>query len=209
MKSPLFSPEGARAAPANLVLMKRLALVLALVAAVMPVTPAQAGMRVEHRSSAIFVLPERNGVYPILFVSALRMARPPEDGSLDSPGSVPVLWNISRGECVDASRLDSCVMSDRGIGGRFREGDVFEFDEDLSSAHLKVTRRGITHEVMWTATSDHAPVLRADGCGIPTVATTAGVRRDASADGRVFGHKMKTLDAGGFDGEISTLGFTC
>jgi hypothetical protein len=189
--------------------MKRLVLVLALVAAVTPASPAQAGIRVEHRTSAVFVLPERNGVYPAFFVSALRMAWPPEDGSLDSPGSVPVLWNISRAECLDASSLDSCVFFDRGIGGRFREGDVFEFDGDLSSAHLKVTRRGITHEVSWTATSDHAPIVRAGGCGLPTVATDVGARRDASAEGRVFGHKVKTLGAGGFAGELSTIGYAC
>lgn len=110
---------------------------------------------------------------------------------------------------MDTSSLDSCVMFDRGIGRRFREGDVFEFDDDLSTAHLKVTRKGITHEVSWTAISDHAPVVQTQRCGLPTVATNAGVRRDASAEGRVFGHKVRTLDAGGFDGELSTIGYSC
>jgi hypothetical protein len=189
--------------------MKRLALVLALVAAVAPVSPAKAGIRVEHTARAIFVLPERDGVHPVLSVSALRMVWPPEDGSLESPGSVLVGWSITRGECLDTASLDSCVLSDRGVRGRFREGDVFEFDEDLESAHLSVTRKGITHEVSWTATSDHAPVVETQGCGLPTVATNAGVRRDASAEGRLFGHKVKTLDAGGFDGELSTIGYSC
>ena len=176
--------------------MKRIVALGALIALLVAAAPAHAGIRVEHRTNAVFILPERNGVHPALFVSALRMAWPPEDGSLDSPGSMPVLWNISRGECWDTDSADSCIVTDRGhVGGRFREGDVFEFDEDLSSAHLKVTRKGITHEVRWTATSDHAPVLRAGGCGVPTVATNAGFRRDASAEGRIFGRRVET--AGG------------
>ena len=173
-------------------------------------SPAHAGVRVEHSADAVFVLPERNGTHPAFFVSALRMAWVPEDGSLESPGSVPVTFSISRGECRDPSSLDSCVVTDRGwVGGRFREGDVFEFDEDLSSAHLKVTRKGITHEVRWTATSEHVPVVRAGGCSVPTVATDAGARRGASAKGRVFGHKVETIHAGGSDAELSTIAYTC
>jgi hypothetical protein len=190
--------------------MKRLVIVSVLVAALMGVSTAQAGIRVEHRTDAVFVLPKHNGVHQVFWVSALRMAPFPPEVSIDSPGSVPVLWNISRGECRDTTSLDSCaVTQSKSIGGRFRDGDIFEFEEDLSSAHLKVTRHGVTHEVSWTATSDHFPIVRTDGCGIPTVATTAGVRRAASAEGRVFGHKMRTLDAGGFDGELSSLAFTC
>ena len=190
--------------------MKRIVALGALIALLVAAAPAHAGIRVEHRTNAVFILPERNGVYPAFFVSALRMAWPPEDGSVDSPGSMPVLWNISRGECETADNLDSCVVTDRGhVGGRFRDEDVFEFDEDLSSAHLKVTRKGITHEVSWTATSDHAPVLRAGGCGLPTVATNAGVRRDASAQGRIFGHEVRTLDTRGSAAELSTIGYTC
>ena len=190
--------------------MKRIIAIGALLAVLVVGSPAQAGIRVEQRTSAVFVLPERNGIHPAFFVSALRMTVPPEDGSVESPGSVPVLWNISRGECWDAASPDSCIVTNRGwVGGRLREGDVFEFDSDLSSAHLKVTRRGITHEVTWSATSDQVPVLRAGGCGLPTVATDAGVRRDASAEGRIFGHKVTTLDSGGSDGELSTIGYTC
>jgi hypothetical protein len=188
--------------------MKRLVIVSVLVAALMGVSTAHAGIEVDHRTDAIFVLPKRNGVHPAFWVSALRMASPAATDP-DSPGSAPVLWNISRAECMDTTSLDSCVFIDRGIGGRFREGDFFEFDEDLSSAHLKVTRRGFTHEVTWTATSDHEPLVRTGGCGLPTVATNAGVRRDASAEGLVFGHKVKTLDAGGFDGELSTVAYAC
>jgi hypothetical protein len=190
--------------------MKKIIAIGAFLAILVSGSPAHAGVRVEHRTNAVFLLPERNGVHPAFFVSALRMAWPPEDGSLDSPGSVPVLWGISRGECRNADDLDSCIVTDSGyVGGRFREGDVFEFDEDLSSAHLKVTRKGITHEVRWTASSDHAPVVRAGGCGVPTVATNAGVQREASAEGRVFGHKVETLDVGGFDAELSSIFYAC
>lgn len=190
--------------------MKRLALVLALIAAVMPISPAQAGIRVEHRTDAVFVLPKRNGVHQVFWVSALRMAWPPEDGSLDSPGSVPVLWSITRGECRNTTSLDPCVVTQsRSIGGRFRDGDIFEFDEDLSSAHLKVTRRGITHEVRWTATSDHAPIVRTPPCGVPPVDTQVGTQRVATAKGRVFGHKMETIDARGFDADLSSIFYSC
>lgn len=190
--------------------MRRVIAIGALLMVLAAGSPAQAGIRVEHRTDAVFVLPERNGVHQAIWVSALRMAWPPEDGSLGSPGSVPVLWNISRGECRDITSLDSCVVTQsKGIGGRFRDGDVFEFEEDLSSAHLKVTRKGITHEVSWTATSDHAPVAGTQGCGVPTVATHAGVQRTASAKGRVFGHKVETLDARGFDADLSSVFYIC
>src|SRR5688500_4862182 len=100
--------------------MKSAVVVLALVAALTSASPAHAGIRVEHRTRAIFVLPERDGVYPAFFVSALRMAWP--EASLESPGSVPVVFSISRGECSDRAGLDSCIVTDRGwVGGRFRE----------------------------------------------------------------------------------------
>lgn len=189
--------------------MRRIAVILTVLAALMPASNAHAGIRVEHRTHAVFVLPEKNGVHPALFVSALRMAGP--EASLDSPGSVPVLFHIGWGECSNPGSLDSCIVTDRGdsIGGRFRDGDVFEFDEDLSTAHLRVTRKGITHDVRWAATSDPTPVVRAGGCGLPTVATEFGVQREAVARGRVFGHKVRTLDSGGFDATLTSVAFTC
>ena len=189
--------------------MKRVIAIGALLAVLGAGSPAQAGIRVEHRTDAVFVLPERNGTHPALFVSALRMAWVPEDGSLESPGSVPVLWGISRGECRDTVSLDSCIMIERGVGGRFREGDVFEFDEDLSSAYLKVTRKGITHEVRWTATSDHDPIVRTPACDIPPIATEVGTQRAASAQGRVFGRKVATIDARDFDADLSSVSYIC
>src|SRR5687767_2770600 len=112
--------------PANRYPMKRVIAIGILLAVIVAGSPAHAGIRVEHRTSAVFILSKSNGVHRAFFVSALRMAWPPEDGSLDSPGSVPVLWNISRGECRHPASLDSCIVTDSGhIGGRFRQGDVF------------------------------------------------------------------------------------
>lgn len=189
--------------------MRRISVFLvALIAVGVAATPARAGIRIEHRAQAIFMLPERNGSHPAFFVDALRMSG--YKGGF-SVGSLNIGFGITRGVCLDRHDVDSCMITDksRSVGGNFRKRDVFEFEDDLTSARLVVTRKGITHRVTWSATSDPAPVVRDVDCGLVPVGTGVGAMRTAKAKGRVFGHSVTSVGSSRLPTSLDTVAYTC
>lgn len=189
--------------------MRRLSLLtcVALVGLALAAPPAHAGIRVEHRASAVFVMPERDGVHPAIFVSATRMS-----GLVDTDptvGSMNIGFVIHEGECFAPDDLDSCVIGDRdrSAGGNFRDGDVFEFDDDLGYAHLKVRRKGFTHKVTWRASSERTATISDITCGVVPAGVAAGLEREAEASGRVFGRSLRGATL--LSSSLSTVAFSC
>ena len=189
----------------KLFFMKTLALAVVAVLAVVTGIPssALAGIRVEHVADAVFVLGERDGEYPALFVDAHRMSGYRTDTVV---GSLNIGFSIRRGTCVEPDDLTSCVLTDqrRPVVGNFRNGDVFEIEDDLSSARLRLTRHGVTHTVRWRATSEARPVVRDVDCGVIPIGSGIGFDRAAAARGRVFGRRVSTSVA-----FLETVGYSC
>lgn len=175
----------------------RLALLAALLALVLSATPAHAGIRIEQDAHAVFVLPKSDGVYPAVFVSASRMT------------GTNVGFVIHLGRCLDPDDFDSCIIGtrDRAVGGNFRDGDIFEFDDDLGYAHLKVRRDGVTHEVTWRASDAATATVSDTNCGLVPVGTAAGLERQAETSGTVFGKSLR--DARVLTASLSVVAYTC
>ena len=162
----------------------------ALLASLLPGVPAHAGIRVEHHARATFLLPPKDGQHPAIYVDVTDM---------DAGGYKD--FSISRGFCASKD-LDSCVITrPGGLFGRLHPTDGFEIEPDLSTAQFEVTRRGTTHRISWTATSQAAPVF---GAGCEPFMPWAGAQRDATATGHIFGRKLKS--SAGF---LEFLAFTC
>lgn len=85
---------------------------------------------------------------------------------------------------------------------------MFEFDDDLTYAHLKVRRRGIVHEVTWRATTQPQTVASEIGCGSLPAGAAVGLERSASAGGTVLGRRVTGsagIDGDAVDGRIHLL----
>lgn len=155
--------------------------------------PAHAGIRLERRARATFLLPERDGVRPAIFVEVNQM----------NEGDDYTGFALRRGVCrADGSR---CVIMG-GFVGELQEGDVFDVDEDLARAYLKVTRDGQTHTVTWRQTDDARPAIYSFDCGLYP-GNAVGVARDASARGTIFGHRLGSREQR--DVSLEALAYTC
>lgn len=189
--------------------MRRLSLLICatLVGLCLVAPPAHAGIRIEHHADAVFVLPARHGAYPAVFVSALRMSG--MDNTDPTIGSTNIGFVIQEGECFVPDDVESCVIGDRdrSVGGNFRDGDLFEFDDDLGYAHLKVRRKGITHEVTWRATAEPIATVSDTSCGFVPAGVAAGLKRDAEAAGSVLGRSLRGARL--LTSSLSTVAFTC
>lgn len=144
--------------------------------------PGHAGIRTERRAEAFFLLPERDGRRPFLYVTVHEI-------TADYEG-----FGLSRGFCYGDDIPASCkTATGSAIAGELRGGDVFEIDPALDAAYLKVTRKGVTHELTWTATGDPAPSTTEHECGpVPAGPKSAGVTRAALASGTIFGRELTT-----------------
>ena len=161
-------------------------------------SPAHSGIRTEHNARAVFLLPERNGVRPVYFVVVT---------SMDAGGYVG--FGILRGICAPDQK-PRCVATRKGsIVGELSEGDVFEIDQTLETAYLKVTRRGITHEVTWTTDDPIGPLTLPYGCGEDQVPDRAGIARTGSASATIFGREMEVSSEDQADVSLSAAAFTC
>lgn len=186
---------------------RRLVLAVALLAMLLPAARVHAGARIEHWASAVFVLPERNGSHPALIVEALRMTG--AQGTALSVGSLNIGFAIHRGRCFDPDEYDSCVIGNRddSVGGDFRDGDVFQIDDDLGYAHLKVRRGGVTHRVTWRASADPTPVAWDKTCSLAPAGAAAGLEREADAAGRLLGTDLRVTQV--LTASLATVAFTC
>jgi hypothetical protein len=142
------------------------------------VSPARSGIRTERRASALFLLEERRGGTPFIFVVA---------GEL-SAGYFDV--GLGRGLCTGDDIPEDCTIDrSRSFARELRDGETFEIDPMLETAHLRVRLRNQIHEVTWTGDGVPAPLQNDHECaGAP--AGEVGVRRPASASGRVFGQRV-------------------
>lgn len=115
------------------------------------------------------------------------------------------------GEDLGDAIPDDCSITLAGaVAGEPRPGDVFDVDPALGSAYLKITRKGVTHEVSWTASDDLAPVTSAYPCGpLPAAPTGAGAVRPAMASGTVFGKPVTAASADGGFASLSVQAFGC
>lgn len=147
--------------------------------------PAQAGLRTERRAHAFLLLPERGGVQPFVFVSGGEITAEYQD------------FAIGRGVCRGDSIPEDCSIQRRSVlADELRGNDVFEVDPALETAHLKITRRGVTHEMTWTAAGDARPVSTEYACGqVPSGPKSAGAVRTATASGTLFGKPVTAASA--------------
>ena len=172
-------------------------LAASLVALLLP-APAHSGIRTEHHARAVFLLPERDGIRPVYFVSVT---------SMDAGAYMG--FGIMRGVCAPQQK-PRCVATRRGsIAGELREGDVFEFDPGLESAYLKVTRKGVTHEVTWTTEDPIGPFTLPYDCKGDEVPDRAGVARTGSASATIFGRDMEVSSQHQADVSLSAAAFLC
>lgn len=169
---------------------------VALVAA--PALPARAGVRTLRQAQATFLLPERNGVTPFIYVHVVELRGI----------GIREFFSMGRGVCSPHT-TPKCVTDRKSkIGRRLRQGDVLDIDPTLESAHLKVRVRGKTHEVIWTGLGRLAPLQDDYECaGIP--AGEVGVGRTAGAKGRVFGHRLAVSSDGGGKAGLKAAAYGC
>ncbi len=122
-------------------------------------------------------------------------------------GSTNIGFGIVRGVCSGPRDIESCVVTDRSrsVVGNFRDGDVFEMDDDLETARLKVTRDGTTHQVVWRARTDPAPIVRDPECGLIPAGIAVGFGREANASGSLFGTKVRSR----FFTFLETTAYSC
>jgi hypothetical protein len=175
-----------------------LALALAVAGSLL-LSVAQAGVRTEQRADALFLLPERNGVRPAIWVSGVT-------GS----GWSTAGFNVVRGFCADDMSTDGCaVEAGRGVSGATRGGDIFEVDPDLGSARLKVTRDRFSIDISWTGTDELDPVANVFDCGDVPQGLQSGIMRTGSAAGTVFGRKVRVSSDQPSYVAISDTAWTC
>lgn len=178
--------------------MKRLVVFFLALGVIAMASTAHSGIRTEHNARAVFLLPERNGVRPLYFVTVT---------SMDAGAYVG--FGILRGVCAPEQK-PRCIATPKGsIVGELGEGDVFEIDQNLETAYLKVTRRGITHEVSWTTDDQLGPLTLPYDCGEDQVPDRAGVARTGSATATIFGHEMEVTSEDQADVSLSAAAFTC
>jgi hypothetical protein len=168
-------------------------LVSLLVVTLMP-APAVADAGLEQRAYALVVLPERSSVFPAFFVDV----RISEDGVRT--------FGIYRGSCFGRATSENCFVSSSGLSGELRPADVFEFDPALGSARLEVTRKGVTHEVVWEAVASGAPVVRPYDCLSP-MGPAVGTARFATANATIFGKKASSPDPD--EAALEVVAYTC
>ena len=185
---PAGQSEGFPRGLANVCLMRKSLLIaaLGLIGLGLFANPVEAGIRREFQADAFFLLGSQNGVREAIWVWAVDMAP-----VLDGDGAIPGYraFSISHGYCRGSS-WDSCRITHPRIVGSLRGSDVLEFDPELESAFLKVTRHGMTHVVRWKATAPAMPFVAWMDCNPPI--DGAGLSRTAKTSGTVFGHKVKS-----------------
>ncbi|MEA2432653.1 MAG: hypothetical protein QOG54_110 [Actinomycetota bacterium] len=139
---------------------------------------ANAGVRVEQRAWASFSKPSRNGGTTKILVTANRY------------DNIDAGFALSRWSCPDES--EDCKRLPGGIAGDLQGDDIFEIDTTLESAHLKVTRKGITHEITWTGNGAGSIVNNDFDCNnqVP-MGTETGIARAGAAEGSVFGTRVQ------------------
>ena len=169
-------------------------MLVALFAVALLPARATADAGVERRAYALMVLPERSGVFPGFFV----------DVRIDHTGVTT--FGIYRASCLGRATSENCYVSDRGLAGELRAGDVFAFDPVLGSARLEVTRKGRTHSVTWEGASGVAPVVLPYDC-LPPVGPAIGAARFADASGTVFGKSAATPDPD--EGALQIVAYSC
>ena len=192
----LWVPAGLLSPGAEPMGMRRISAVVlvALTAVALLPAPATADAGIERRAYALMVLPERSGFFPAFFV----------DVRIDESGTTT--FRIYRGSCSGRATSENCYVSDRGLSGKLRSGDVFEFDPVLGSARLEVTRNGRTHSVTWEGAAGAAPVVLPYDC-LPPVGPAVGAARFANASGTVFGKSAATPDPD--EGALQVVAYTC
>jgi hypothetical protein len=168
-------------------------LVALLVVALLPAR-ASADAGVERRAYALVLGPGRSSVFSGFFV----------DVRIDDTRATT--FGIYRASCLGRATSENCYVSDRGLTGELRAGDVFEFDPVLGSARLEVTRKGRTHSVTWEATAGAAPVVLPYDCLSP-VGPAVGAARFATASGIVFGKRVATPDPD--EGALEIVAYSC
>ena len=101
-------------------------------------------------------------------------------------------FGLFRGYCPAPSDGDDCLVSiDGAVVGKAKPGEA-EVDAALGSAHLKVTRRGRTHEITWTADNvPPEPDAGSIGCGEDVAWASAWGERAASASGSALREKLR------------------
>lgn len=177
--------------------MRRILVVItALIVAGAPL-PAQSGIRTERQASAWFLLEQRRGHTPFIFVVATELTA----GYFD--------FAIGRGFCTGPDIPADCAIDrSRSFARELRSDEVFEIDPMLESAHLKVRLGGKVHEVRWAAAGAPAPLQREYECA-NAPAGEVGVRRNASASGRVFGVRVKADPTGSSEPWLMAAAYGC
>lgn len=161
--------------------MLRIFVAAGLLAAV--ASPAQgAGAQLEHGAFAMIELKPRRGQIPVVGVSIQEIST--------STGT-EASFSLFRGFCMEDTTdpFEGCMITDRGYVSGDLEPDEYEIDPLLQTAYMKVTRKGQTHELTWSAASSTGPDVYERYCqsGDPSIAAGSGYT--ATAEGTVFGRK--------------------
>lgn len=165
----------------------RRTVIAALVAALMlPLVAAPAQAVVYQDAVAIWVKPQGNKLIAY-FAIAERYVEP--------GAGLVTLAGVAKGECRVLRRRHFEMVSCT-IFGRLQEIPFEDFVVDplLGSASMKVTVRGMTHEVSWTAADLGPTTAGGFEAGPGGAGGGVGMARYMDAEGTVFG---RTLEGGG------------
>lgn len=158
---------------------------------VVPVLPASGGpnVRIDREASADWFVPTgRPGHLTWYYAQAEQ-----SDGVGDVPRSYV---SVGTGKCVRKRTKNS--VSTSCIGEKFAHGKIsgFSMAPDASSAEMRFTYRGVTHQASWTAKRP-TPGLYSLEEGCPEgEGAGGGIYNPARATGRIFGQRLK--NGGGF-----------
>lgn len=162
--------------------MKRL-LPLSLVMVLLVPGPvrAESGAKTVRLAVALIELELKRGSVP--FVGASIREIQSEDQTI-------AYFALFKGSCPEGSSdlMDCMISSDGYVSGKLRDNE-FTIDPFLTSAHLEVTRKGITHNVAWSSSTPRVPSAFEAYCeeGDPVVATAVGF--NANTSGQILGKR--------------------
>jgi hypothetical protein len=170
---------------------------LIIAASVMAGPAVKAGIRFDQAGYTTVFVGQKDGSYVGLFIWAVNHDV--------APGG---LFSIVPARCSDPRPTTCKLQRKRAVSGQVREGEVLDFAPDLSFARLKVTRRGITHEISWTAVGDPSAVNSSPECSAPA-GKGLGMARRAAVAGNVFGHSFSKQHSEQRHTSLEAVAYTC